>query len=59
MTTQDIAMPFDEFYGAEVFPTLISRVTNAVIEKVDEWQTRSLESVYPIIYMDCIRLKIR
>ena len=37
MTTRDIVDSFDEFYGAEVSPTLISRVTNAVIEKVDEW----------------------
>ena len=59
MTTRDIVDSFDEFYGAEVSPTLISRVTNAVIEKVDEWQTRPLEPVYPIVYMDCIRLKIR
>ena len=59
MTTRDIVDSFEEFYGAEVSPTLISRVTNAVIEKVDEWQTRPLEPVYPIVYMDCIRLKIR
>ena len=59
MTTRDIVDSFYEFYGAEVSPTLISRVTNAVIEKVDEWQTRPLEPVYPIVYMDCIRLKIR
>jgi len=59
MTTRDIVDSFDELYGAEVSPTLISRVTNAVIEKVDEWQTRPLEPVYPIVYMDCIRLKIR
>ena len=59
MTTRDIVDSFYEFYGAEVSPTLISRVTNAVIEKVNEWQTRPLEPVYPIVYMDCIRLKIR
>ena len=59
MTTRDIVDSFDELYGAQVSPTLISRVTNAVIEKVDEWQTRPLEPVYPIVYMDCIRIKIR
>lgn len=59
MTTRDIVDSFDELYGAEVSPTLISRVTNAVIEKVDEWQTRPLEPIYPIVYMDCIRIKIR
>tara|TARA_B100000809_G_scaffold49957_1_gene44926 strand:- start:526 stop:921 length:396 start_codon:yes stop_codon:yes gene_type:complete len=59
MTTRDIVDSFDELYGAEVSPTLISRVTNAVIEKVDEWQTKPLEPVYPIVYMNCIRIKIR
>ncbi len=59
MTTRDIVDSFDELYGAEVSPTLISRVTNAVIEQVYEWQTRPLEPVYPIVYMDCTRIKIR
>ena len=50
---------FDEWYGADISPTLISRVTNAVIDKVVEWQSRPLDPVYPIIYLDCIVLKAR
>ncbi len=59
MTTRDIVDAFDEMYGAEVSATLVSRVTNAVIEQVTEWQERPLDDVYPIVYLDCIVLKIR
>ena len=43
----------------EISPDLISSVTEAVIEEVREWQTRPLESVYPIVYLDALRVKIR
>jgi transposase-like protein len=46
-------------YGADVSATLISKVTNAVIEQVVEWQSRPLDAVYPIVYLDCIVVKIR
>ena len=46
-------------YGAEVSATLISKVTDAVIEPVTEWQSRPLDAVYPIVYLDCIVIKIR
>jgi transposase-like protein len=46
-------------YGAEISPTLISRVTNSVIDQVIEWQSRPLEPVYPIVFLDCIVVKIR
>ncbi len=59
MTTREIVRTFDDMYGAEVSPTLISKVTNAVIEQVVEWQARPLDAVYPIVYLDCIVLKIR
>lgn len=59
MTTRDIVTTFDEMYGAEISPTLISRVTNSVIDRVVEWQSRPLEPVYPIIYLDCIVVKVR
>lgn len=59
MTTRDIVATFDEMYGAEISPTLISRVTNSVIDRVIEWQSRPLEPVYPIVYLDCIVVKIR
>ncbi|WP_112136627.1 IS256 family transposase [Marinomonas primoryensis] len=59
MSTRDIVNAFDEWYGAEISPTLVSRVTNAVIEQVTDWQARPLDAIYPIVYLDCIVLKIR
>ena len=59
MSTRDIVNAFDEWYGADISPTLVSRVTNAVIEEVVEWQSRPLDAIYPIVYLDCIVIKIR
>jgi len=59
MTTREIVSTFKEMYDADVSPTLISKVTNAVIEQVIEWQSRPLDPVYPIVYLDCIVVKIR
>ena len=59
MTTREIVAAFKEMYDADVSPTLISRVTNAVIEQVIEWQSRPLDAVYPIVYLDCIVIKVR
>lgn len=59
MSTRDIVNAFEEWYGAEISPTLVSRVTSAVIEQVIEWQSRPLDSIYPIVYLDCIVVKIR
>jgi transposase-like protein len=59
MSTRDIVEAFEEMYGAEVSAGLISKVTNAVMEQVVEWQSRPLDAVYPIVYLDCIMLKIR
>jgi transposase-like protein len=59
MSTREIVQAFDEWYGADISPTLISRVTNSVIDKVIEWQSRPLDPIYPIIYLDCIVVKVR
>lgn len=59
MTTREIVSAFKEMYDADVSPTLISKVTNAVMEQVIEWQSRPLDAVYPIVYLDCIVVKIR
>ncbi len=59
LSTRDIQAHLEEIYGVEVSPDLISSVTEAVIEEVREWQTRPLESVYPIVYLDALRVKIR
>lgn len=57
MTTRDIAETFKEMYGAEVSHTLISKVTEAVIDEVIAWQARPLDEIYPILYLDCIVIK--
>ena len=59
MTTRDIVATFKEMYDADVSPTLISKVTDAVIEQVKEWQSRPLDALYPIVYLDCIVVKVR
>ena len=59
MTTRDIVETFKEMYGADVSATLVSRVTESVLEKVHEWQSRPLDEVYPIVYLDCLVVKIR
>ena len=59
MTTREIVAAFKEMYDADVSPALISKVTDAVIDKVIEWQSRPLDAVYPIVYLDCIVVKIR
>ena len=50
---------FKEMYDADVSPTLISKVTDSVSEQVIAWQNRPLNEIYPIIYLDCIVVKIR
>ena len=59
MTTREIVATFKEMYDADVSPALISKVTDAVKEQVVEWQNRPLESLYPIVYLDCIVVKVR
>jgi len=59
MTTREIADTFKELYDAEVSPTLISKVTDAVKERVVDWQSRPLDAIYPIVYLDCIVVKVR
>jgi len=59
MTTREIVTTFKEMYGADISATLISKVTDAVIGEVVEWQSRPLDEVYPIVYLDCIVVKIR
>lgn len=59
MSTRDIVDAFKEMYDADVSATLISKVTDRVLDTVTEWQSRTLDAVYPIVYLDCIVLKIR
>lgn len=59
MSTRDIGGHLQEIYGVDVSAGLISNVTEAVMEEVRIWQGRSLDEVYPILYMDALRVKIR
>jgi transposase-like protein len=57
MSDRDIKSHLEKIYNVEVSPDLISRVTNAVLEEVHEWQNRPLETSYAIVYLDALRIK--
>jgi putative transposase len=59
LTVREIRGHLHEIYGVEVSPDLISRVTDAVLEEVKEWQSRPLDPVYPIVFFDALRVKVR
>jgi putative transposase len=59
MTTREIQGHLEEIYGVAVSPTLISMVTDAVTDEVKLWQNRPLDALYPIVYLDAIRVKVR
>ena len=59
MTTREIQGHLEEMYQIEVSPTLISNVTDAVLEEVKLWQNRPLEELYPIVYLDALMVKVR
>ena len=59
MSTRDIQRHLHELYGVDVSPDLISRVTDAVVEELKEWQSRALDAVYAIVYIDALVVKIR
>ena len=59
MTVREIQSHLEEMYGTEVSPSLISSVTDAVVDEVKAWQARPLDAIYPIVYMDCIHVKVR
>jgi putative transposase len=59
MTTRDIRAHLREMYDVEVSPDLISRVTDAVLDELQEWQSRPLDRVYPVVFIDALMVKIR
>ena len=59
LTTREIQDELTEMYGTEISPTLISNVTNSVLEDVQAWQARLLDRVYPVLYFDCLFVKSR
>jgi len=59
MTTRDIRAHLREMYDVDVSPDLISRVTDAVLEELADWQARPLDRVYPVVFIDALMVKIR
>ena len=59
MSTRDIEAHLKELYGVSVGRDLISRVTDAVMDDARAWQSRPLEDVYPVVFLDALVLKIR
>ncbi|MFN7728368.1 MAG: transposase [Bdellovibrio sp.] len=59
MSVRDIQAQLEEFYGTEVSPTLISKITDKVLDGINQWQMRPLEDVYAVVFMDAIHYKVR
>jgi putative transposase len=59
MTVRDIQSQIEEIYGVDVSPAMISTVTDSVMDEVKTWQSRPLESVYPIVFFDALVVKVR
>ena len=59
LSVREIQGHLEEMYGTDISPSLISAVTDAVSEEVKLWQARPLDALYPIVYLDCIHVKVR
>jgi putative transposase len=59
MTVREIQGHLEELYQIEIAPSVISTVTDAVVDEVTQWQQRPLDAVYPVVLFDCLRVKIR
>jgi len=59
MSTRDIEAQVKELYGIDVSPALISKITDKIVPEIVEWQSRTLESIYPIVFLDAIHFRVR
>ena len=59
MSTRDIQDHLQRIYGLDVSPMMVSQVTERILPMIDEWQSRSLSAVYPVVFMDAIHYKVR
>lgn len=59
MTTRDIQAHIEEIYGLEISPTLVSQITDKINDLAIQWQNRTLESVYPVVFFDAIHFKVK
>jgi len=59
MSVRDIQSQLEEFYGTEISPALISKITDKLLDGINEWQVRALDDVYAVVFMDAIHYKVR
>ena len=59
LSTRDIQAELEETYGVEISPTLISQVTESIIDEVKAWQSRPLDAIYPIVFLDALVVKVK
>jgi putative transposase len=59
MTTSDIQAEIEDLYGITISPSMVSRITDKVMDSAVEWQNRSLDKIYPIVYLDAMYFKVR
>ena len=59
MTTRDVQAQVADMYGVDISPTLVSEITDGVLDELRAWQNRALDPVYPIMYLDAIVVKVR
>ncbi|WP_432400418.1 IS256 family transposase [Wukongibacter sp. M2B1] len=59
ISTRDIEDHMKDIYGIDVSPTMVSKITDKIIPQIQEWQSRPLERVYPIVFLDAIHFKVR
>ena len=59
MSVRDIQSQLEEFYGVSVSPSLISKVTDKLLEGIKQWQVRPLQDIYPVVFLDAIHYKVR
>jgi putative transposase len=59
MSTRDIKDHMNDIYGIDVSPSMVSKITDKIIPTIIEWQSRPLDKIYPIVYLDAIHFKVR
>jgi transposase-like protein len=59
MTTRDVHDHIKDIYGVEVSPTMVSQITDKILPRIQEWQSRPLESVYPFVFLDGIHFRVK
>lgn len=59
MSTRDIEDHMRDIYGIDVSPAMVSKITDKILPMISEWQSRPLDRVYPVVFLDAIHFKVR